>query len=67
MLNQKITSHSKIYIKCPNCDVTPIEMRNTYVCPRCGKDVGKYVQSTLQFHFPDLTRKDIFSKERLCY
>jgi len=52
-----------IIMNCPECDVPTVRNKDSYVCPKCLMDVGKYVEETLSFHFPSVRKRDIYSSK----
>lgn len=49
-----------IYAECPNCRVEAWRTKTTFTCPKCKMDVGTYIFEILKFHYPEITKKEVF-------
>ena len=53
-----------VAMRCPEHDA-PVVMRNhLFVCPVCRMDVGKYCEDVLKYHFPEITKRDVYGNNK---
>lgn len=55
-----------IIMRCPECDLPVVRdrVKQQFICPKCHMDVGTFCRDTLQHHFPGLSSRAIFGKQR---